>query len=73
MQNIIFYTELDKVIGCTRSDFIKGEPFCDACQTGQGTCSFSGHCMSDIQQMVKNNQQLKATFVKLYLAKMFRF
>ncbi|NVM53543.1 MAG: hypothetical protein HWN66_07540 [Candidatus Helarchaeota archaeon] len=72
MENIIFYTELDKIIGCTRHFFIKGEPFCDSCQGYQSFCSFKGQCMKDIQQMIKNEQQLKATFIKLYLEKAFR-
>ncbi len=72
MENVIFYTELDRVIGCTRPDFITGEPFCDACQGNQGLCSFYGKCKGDIQQKMNNDAQLKATFIKLYLEKMLR-
>ncbi|NVM31022.1 MAG: hypothetical protein HWN65_19430 [Candidatus Helarchaeota archaeon] len=73
MENIIFYTELDKVVGCTRPSYIEGEPFCDACQGKQDVCQFSGQCMRDVQQQIKNEQYLKATFIKLYLEKSFRF
>ena len=72
MDTIIFYTDLDKVIGCTRGDQIKGEPFCDACQEQCVLCSFKGQCKKDIQQNIQNERQLKATFVKLYLEKNFR-
>ncbi|MHA1648711.1 MAG: hypothetical protein ACTSYB_00850 [Candidatus Helarchaeota archaeon] len=73
MDTIIFYTDLDKVIGCTRSDSIKGEPFCDTCQEHCGNCAFKGRWKADIQQKLKNEQQLKAIFIKLYLEKTFRF
>lgn len=72
MANVIFYTELDKIIGCTRSNLINGEPFCDACGGNQGLCSFNGKCKQEIEQKIRNEKELKATFVKLYLEKVFR-
>lgn len=72
MENIIFYTELDKVVGCTRPQFIEGEPFCDTCQGKLRECAFQGQCTNTVQQMVRSEQHLKATFVRLYLEKMLR-
>ncbi len=72
MNSIIFYTDLDKVIGCTRENNINGEPFCDSCQNNCAICSFKGQEKNFIQQTIQNERQLKATFVKLYLEKNFR-
>ncbi|MHA1267131.1 MAG: hypothetical protein ACTSRS_17965 [Candidatus Helarchaeota archaeon] len=72
MENIIFYTEFDRIIGCTRSNFIKGEPFCDICQENGSQCSFCGQNKTELQQKFMNEKQLKATFVKLYLEKLLR-
>lgn len=63
---------MDKIIGCTQDNSVKGEPFCDVCQEQCGSCSFYGKSMKDIQQNIKSEQQLKATFVKLYLEKIIR-
>ena len=73
MSGIIFYTELDKIIGCTRPNAINGEPFCDSCKGSHGICSFQGQCKQDVQLRISNERQLKATFIKLYLEKFIRF
>ncbi|MHA1276440.1 MAG: hypothetical protein ACTSQI_03915 [Candidatus Helarchaeota archaeon] len=72
MDSIIFYTDLDKVIGCTRTNKIEGEPFCDACQNHCDICVFRGRGRKDIQQNLQNERHLKATFIKLYLEKTLR-
>ncbi|MFX1294013.1 MAG: hypothetical protein ACFFD2_04040 [Promethearchaeota archaeon] len=69
MDTIIFYTEFDKVIGCTRPNNIEGEPFCDVCRNKWNLCAFKGQCKNDIQQQIQNERQLKTTFIKLYLEK----
>ena len=72
MESIIFYTELDKIIGCTQDKCIKGEPFCDVCQDKSGSCYYKNKYMKDIQQQLQNEHQLKTTFIKLYLEKTLR-
>jgi len=72
MENIIFYTEMDKIIGCTQDKCINGEPFCDMCQQKGGFCSYKDKYLKDIQQEFQNERQLKATFIKLYLEKTLR-
>ncbi len=72
MESIIFYTELDKIIGCTTKNCIKGEPFCDVCLDRGGSCSYKSKYMKDVQQQVQNERQLKATFIKMYLEKTLR-
>ena len=72
MDTIIFYTELDKVIGCTKSNRINGDPFCDMCQKECNLCAFRGQDMNDIRHRIENEYKLKATFIKLYLDKLLR-
>ena len=72
METIIFYTEMDKVIGCTHGNNIIGEPFCDVCQQQCGVCSFRGQLKNEVQQRVNNERSLKITFIKLYLEKLLR-
>ena len=72
MESIIFYTELDKIIGCTQDKCINGEPFCDVCQDKSGSCSYRNKYMKEVQLGVQNERQLKATFIKLYLEKTLR-
>ncbi len=73
MDSIIFYTDLDKVIGCTKGNIIKGEPFCDACQENCEVCRFKWQYKKDVQHNLNTNErQLKATFIKLYLEKTLR-
>jgi hypothetical protein len=73
MDSIIFYTDLDRVIGCTKGNSIKGEPFCDACQENCGFCRFKWQYKTDVQHNLNTNErQLKATFIKLYLEKTLR-
>ena len=65
MEIIIFYTELDKIIGCTQDKSIKGEPFCDECSEKSGSCFYRNKYTEDIQQQFQNECQLKASFIKL--------
>jgi hypothetical protein len=65
MEIIIFYTELDKIIGCTQDKSIKGEPFCDECLEQSRSCFYRNKYTEDIQQQFQKEHQLKASFIKL--------
>jgi hypothetical protein len=65
MEVIIFYTELDKIIGCTQDKSIKEEPFCDECLEKSGSCYYKNKFAEDIQQKFQNERQLRASFIRL--------
>ncbi len=65
MEIIIFYTEMDKIIGCTQDKSINEEPFCDECQEKSESCFYKNKNSEDIQQQFQNERRLKASFIKL--------